>query len=135
MSHVEIDDDTQGTLKSLYTLVYAKQILYELRDVAEQKCYGCEVGHPSQIQHSCLMMSDFEKLETYFLDALEKVDMVDVLYMWKQEVLAYDMWCEEKQIKAINLYENSDFLKKNSPSAETLKSELETLLTFEHRFI
>ncbi|CAG2185362.1 unnamed protein product [Mytilus edulis] len=50
------------TLKYLY----ARMVLDCLPDIVKEHCYGCEVNHLSQIQHTCLMWTKMEHLETYF---------------------------------------------------------------------
>ena len=43
--------------------------------VCQQICYGCQVDHPSQIQHGvCLMMDEAERVEYYLNEALKLVD-------------------------------------------------------------
>ncbi|KAH3890218.1 hypothetical protein DPMN_014291 [Dreissena polymorpha] len=41
-----------------------------------KNCYGCQINHPSQREHDCLMICDGEEyqLEFYFEDMLKEVD-------------------------------------------------------------
>ena len=55
--------------------LYNKTILELLNDVVMEYCYGCEVDHPSQVQHTCLMWTWVEHLDTYFNLAFEKKSM------------------------------------------------------------
>jgi hypothetical protein len=44
--------------------------------LATKHCNGCEVSHPSQRQHTCLMWTEFENLDMYLEEALETVDRI-----------------------------------------------------------
>ena len=39
-----------------------------------ESCNGCQVGHPSQRQHDCLMMNEKERWLMYGLQAIERVN-------------------------------------------------------------
>lgn len=41
-------------LKSLLRYLYATKLEIEFSNQLRKECYGCEIGHPSQLQHSCL---------------------------------------------------------------------------------
>ena len=69
------------------TFSYAKRIQDRLPVVAREHCYGCEINHPSQIQHTCLMCTDLEHLELYFDDAYERISMAEVLKTIKPKIL------------------------------------------------
>ncbi len=60
-------------------MLFAKHILKELPEIVKEKCFGCQVDHPSQLQHDvCLMMTKAEKIEVCFDTALEQVNYVDI---------------------------------------------------------
>ena len=47
---------------------YAYKMEYILDDVAKKSCYGCEVDHPSQLQHDVCVMMDLYERVGYCLD-------------------------------------------------------------------
>ena len=60
-------------------MLFAKHILKELPEIVKEKCFGCQVDHPSQLQHDvCLMMTKAEKIEVCFDTALARVNEVEV---------------------------------------------------------
>ena len=43
-------------------MLFAKHLLKVLPDVVREKCYGCQVAHPSPRHHNvCLMMTNKKK--------------------------------------------------------------------------
>ena len=79
------------------------KIREELADVARANCYGCEIDHPSQTHHSCLMLSETEHLHSYYHETAEKVNTRDVLCLWKEEVKICDLSEEiKKQFLSLN---------------------------------
>lgn len=50
-------------MNSFFDFVYAKALYECLGHVVKQNCYGCEVNHPSQVQHSCIMYDKQEHIE------------------------------------------------------------------------
>ena len=60
-------------------MLLAKHILKVLPDVVKEKCYGCQVDHPSPKQHNvCLMMTNDEKVEVCLDTALARVNAFDI---------------------------------------------------------
>ena len=61
-----------------------------IEDVIEQKkkesCAGCEIEHPSQRRHDCLMMSDLEHLQRHFEAAFQSFRLLDVLNKYSLKV-------------------------------------------------
>jgi len=43
------------------------------------RCIGCAVNHPSQREHSCLMMDDEEAWFRYFDQAIDDIDLAHVM--------------------------------------------------------
>ena len=52
---------------------YASEIASIVTTFVVQSCNGCIIDHPSQRQHSCLMMEPDEKMWLYFDDAMDSV--------------------------------------------------------------
>ena len=82
---------TQSLLMNIYSFIFARKIREALADVAKVNCYGCQIDHPSQTHHSCLMLSEIEHLYSYYHEATEKVNTRDVLCLWKEEVKICDL--------------------------------------------
>ena len=57
----------------LLEAIYIHAIQNEVNKICADNCYGCEVGHPSQRNHDCLMMEDEEKWLMYTADAVMQV--------------------------------------------------------------
>jgi hypothetical protein len=57
----------------LLEAIYIHAIQNEVNKICADNCYGCEVGHPSQRNHDCLMMEDEEKWLMYTADAVVQV--------------------------------------------------------------
>ena len=57
----------------LLEAIYIHAIQNEVNKICEDNCYGCEVGHPSQRNHDCLMMDDEERWLLYTTDAVMQV--------------------------------------------------------------
>ena len=58
---------------------YAEEIASGINQLVADNCNGCIIDHPSQRQHSCLMMESDERLSLYFDDALSKVSEASVM--------------------------------------------------------
>ena len=46
----------------------ARRVKRLLDRAMQKECYGCEVSHPSQIQHQCVMIEDPEERIRFCLD-------------------------------------------------------------------
>jgi hypothetical protein len=76
---MESSEDSIRFMVSIYHMVFTKKMRDELVTLAKKNCYGCEVNHPSQTQHTCLMWTELEHLSVYLEEALETVDREEVL--------------------------------------------------------
>ena len=64
--------------------VYIDAIVNKVKELVTEKCYGCQVDHPSQRQHNLCIMADWkEQVETCFSEALQKLDKNDVIRQWE----------------------------------------------------
>ena len=59
---VHVDDVSMADYKKLVPLVEA---MYTTAVEVDRFCRGCEIAHPSQREHDCLMMSEEERWEVY----------------------------------------------------------------------
>jgi hypothetical protein len=52
--------------------VFAKKLREEIVTLAAKHCYRCDVNHPSQTQHTCLMRTESEHLDVYLEEVFER---------------------------------------------------------------
>ncbi|CAC5368610.1 unnamed protein product [Mytilus coruscus] len=62
-----------------------------LYDVVKENCYGCEVDHPSQVQHACIMMTRCEHFYMYFDLTFNKIIFEDMIIKFRQHVEIMDI--------------------------------------------
>ena len=105
---------TQSLLMNIYSFIFARKIGEELADVAKGNFYGCQIDHPSQTHHSCLMLSEIEHLYSYYQEATGKVNTRDLFCLWKQEVKICDLSEETKTI-SVSYWRAMIFVKKTVP--------------------
>jgi hypothetical protein len=73
-------------MNSYFDFVYAKA-LHEVKGLTVRKhCYGCEINHPSQKEHDCIMISDDEEyqIEFYFNNMIKDVNEQDIIKSWEE---------------------------------------------------
>ncbi|CAB4034266.1 Hypothetical predicted protein, partial [Paramuricea clavata] len=58
---------------SLASISFSISVVCEIRRLLKEKCPGCEVDHPSQRRHDCIMLSDEERWLLHGLGAVERV--------------------------------------------------------------
>jgi len=81
---------SEDSIRFMVSIVFAKKLREEIVPLATKHFYGCEVNHPSQTQHTCLMWTDFEHLDMYLEEALQTVDREEVRKMWDNEMTRMD---------------------------------------------
>ena len=60
-------------------IIYAKHVFDVLPYLVEENCHGCQVNHPSQVQHDiCCMKTKEEQVECLLELALMKIDKEDI---------------------------------------------------------
>ena len=98
-------------------MLFAKHLLKVLPEIVEEKCYGCQVDHLSQIQHDvCLMMTKAEKVEVCLDTALDRLNYIEIY----EEFLA--LFPDVRQ--EANTFENYD--------NEEWRNELKEILIYLH---
>ena len=102
--------------------VYLKRVI---PDVAKELCYGCQVNHPSQVQHDvCLMMDDEERIdyclemamtllnESKVLKLFRRVSSLDKCFLeptyiyekeWRSQLWKDDEWRKMVRQEILNL--------------------------------
>ena len=53
---------------------YANAVAHEVQRLCVESCNGCQIGHPSQGQHDCLLMNENQRWQMYGLQAIERVN-------------------------------------------------------------
>ena len=97
-----------------YLLPALKQAVVQ---VVFQKCYGCQVDHPSQIQHDvCIMMDIDEQIHYCLADALPYVHLDHVVKLCKLHLKYF-----EPHHKALADHITSHWIQ------DTIFSDLDTL--------
>ena len=72
------------------------EVLEEIvKKLVRRACAGCDVNHPSQNRHFCLMESAGEKLERHFGRAYESFKYKDVLQKYRENVQTINSSAEE----------------------------------------
>jgi len=77
--------------------VYAKTVV-ELLPVVDNG-YGCEVDHPSQTQHTCLMGTISEHLDTYFEETFNQIKYELMVFRFWEQIVLMDICTEFKQFE------------------------------------
>ncbi|VDI10520.1 Hypothetical predicted protein [Mytilus galloprovincialis] len=96
-------------------------------------CFGCRNNHPSQRNHSCLMISELEQLNIYFDDALENVDCEELLELWKRDTKLTDIPLELKNT-FINLLQNCEWRENNLPDKDGFYEMTRKIIQLGDRF-
>ena len=68
-----------------YKLEFAQHLRNKVRDLAEKYCYGCEVDHPSQTHHTCLMWTEQEHFNLY-RDEAYKCCNDEIMFIWEKVI-------------------------------------------------
>ena len=67
---------------NLMNAIFSQVVNHRVQELRKEKCCGCEIDHPSQRRHECIMMSEEEGWITYGLEVIEHVLKHGIL--WKQ---------------------------------------------------
>ena len=125
------DGKIERLLKHTLNFIYARFILDVLEEVAKEHCYGCEVNHPSQTHHTCLMWTKAEYLDIYFDKAFKKIMYDDIKSKTREQVEIMDIPLDFKN-KLLGEFE--DWCNKHKPKSEDLWLTTERLFSLESRF-
>ena len=82
------DDDNarQKALEHAVYNAYVKVLREPLWEVIRGKCYGCQIDHPSQNQHVCLLMTYDEQVDCFLEEALKRVNKNRLRKEWMAEI-------------------------------------------------
>ena len=59
--------------------IFSQVVDQRVQELRKEKCCGCEIDHPSQRRHDCLMMSDEEGWIIHGLESVEDVFQKETL--------------------------------------------------------
>lgn len=120
-----------------YDFCFAKKIQELIPTLTREHCYGCMVDHPSQREHSCLLFTELECLEQFFVEAYDKISLKDVI----STVKPCSIWeciddCEMKLKKEVydKLSQDRSYCEKNKPKPSKVYQLVEALIKTEDRF-
>ena len=117
-----------------FQFLYARTIVDHLPDVAKADCYGCEVDHPSQTHHTCLMWTEIEQLDLYFDQIFQKLIPADIITLLQQQVSLMDI-PEDDKVAFNKLVESDHWREKHIPSRDILHQYAEKLILLNERVI
>ena len=92
-------------MDSYFDFLYARALYNCLAPTVKQNCYGCEVDHPSQLQHYCLMYDVEEHIYMYFDDMMAAVDEDNILLSWSEIVDTLDVPPELLAMHKLKIYD------------------------------
>ena len=87
-NNLHVDEVVPWEIENLCNLlnaIFSEAVGHEVDKLRQEKCCGCEVNHPSQRRHECLMMSE-EGWIMHGLEAIERIIKHEIV--WKQFVEA-----------------------------------------------
>ena len=63
----------------MFQLTYAATVDKLIQEEKLNRCHGCAIQHPSQNQHSCLMMDNDDEWMSYHDEVVEQIDLKVIL--------------------------------------------------------
>ena len=69
-------------LCNLMNAIFSEAVDDQVQKLRKEKCCGCEVNHPSQRRHDCIMMSEEEGWIVHGLEAIAQI--IEQGILWKQ---------------------------------------------------
>jgi len=135
---MELSEDSIRFMMSIYNIEFARHLWKEIVNLATKHCYGCEVNHPSQTQHTCLMWTEFEHLDMYLEEALDTIDHEEVRNKWKNEMtqmdeMKYNENCrvdisEHSRKTFIELLQDTKWCRNNLPKVERIHKDIQDII-------
>ena len=135
---MELSEDSIRFMVSIYNIEFARHLREEIVSLATKHCYGCEVSHPSQTQHTCLMWTEFEHLDVYLEEALETVDREEVRKKWCNEMTRMDKMRYNENIRVeidqhsrkrfIELLQDTEWCRTNLPKVEMIHRDVKNIM-------
>ena len=121
-------------MESYFDFLYAKALSEVLQTVVKEQCHGCEIDHPSQVQHSCVMYEEDDHVIMYFHDMLKKIDEQSIISVWCDLMNQLDISFELVDLQKQKIC-CKDWLQtmKTSKWEEKIKETILTIIRYERR--
>ena len=65
-SDVILSDDREDIIKETFLSCYIMEVSANISTLLAHECYACEISHPSQRRHDCLMMPSDKRMLIYY---------------------------------------------------------------------
>ena len=102
-------------MDSYFDFIFAKAMFECLPTIIRDNYYGCEIDHPSQLQHHCVMYDQEESIYMYFEELLTVVNQDEILLSWTDIVDSLDISPELVALHKLKIYDKD--------CLETMKTE------------
>lgn len=99
-----MESNKVSLMQSYFDFFYAKEISRIMYTVFKKKCEGCQHSCLSQMDHTCLTLSNKQLLELYFEDILNIIDECDILMRWEASISALDVSPELLEMYKLKIY-------------------------------
>ena len=121
-------------MESYFDFLYAKALQEGLNDVVSKNCYGCEVDHPSQVQHSCLMLDEEQHIDVYFEELQVGVKQDEILLAWMEVVDDLDISPEIIGMQKLKMCDDEWLYSMKTPAwVQKMKKMMVTIRRLERR--
>ncbi|KAL4231500.1 hypothetical protein ACF0H5_009078 [Mactra antiquata] len=91
-------------LQSYFDFFYAKEISLNMYAVFKKKCVECQQSRLSQLDHTCIKLTNKQQLELYFEDILKEVDETQILVKWNETISVMDISPELIEMFKLKIY-------------------------------
>ena len=89
-------------IEETFLKCYINEIVYNISTLVSKGCYGCEIDHPSQRRHECLMMLGDTRMLYYFDKAKRNVDRELVMEEFFKSLDKMDIILEDDEMVKFN---------------------------------
>jgi len=136
-----IDHSTQPSnvmllMNSYFDFIYAKALCEVKCMTVRKNCYGCQINHPSQREHDCIMKTNNDEYEIdfYFEEMLKEVKEEDIIRSWL-EVMCISNISSQTVALHKQVLESKDFLEvmKTDQWKSKMKRMVLTIIQIEDR--
>ena len=81
------DVERTQLMEDFMKVIYTNALTDAIKVLITEKCHGCQIDHPSQLQHDvCLMMDVDEQVRTCMPEAMDKLDQLQVTRLWELSI-------------------------------------------------
>ena len=112
-----------------HQLVFANQMCSKVSELVQTYCYGCEIDHPSQAHHICLMLTELEHFYLYRDEAYECCSK-DIMKTYENVISKFKDWSSEAKLAFWKLLVNREITVEEDNDFQTVKR----MITLRNRF-